>query len=223
MDLTTIATATEGPEYAEGRADAHDATRTLTLDAVTARVADYVQHAPTRMALGYMDRLIELHMEHDAVSAAEVELAWADHETARKQACARRSADRLRAFFNRERTADERPRRKTQVRQPHGRLLDTARYDRARTRPSPRTPRPHTPPRSRGERLPRLVLPQVPVPHPTRRTTPSQPNTPRRWTPLPCAYPCRHCHLFHVGNLPGHASHLRSTPHGVVHVKELTT
>lgn len=36
------------------------------------------------------------------------------------------------------------------------------------------------------------------------------------------SYQCRHCHLWHVGNLPGHASHLRTTPQGVIHVKELT-
>jgi hypothetical protein len=36
------------------------------------------------------------------------------------------------------------------------------------------------------------------------------------------SYPCRFCDLFHLGNLPGHASHLRTTPHGVYHVKDLT-
>ncbi|MGW1870964.1 hypothetical protein ACWCPS_36165 [Streptomyces mauvecolor] len=34
-------------------------------------------------------------------------------------------------------------------------------------------------------------------------------------------YPCRYCGLWHLGNRPGHATHLRSTPYGVVHVEEL--
>lgn len=36
------------------------------------------------------------------------------------------------------------------------------------------------------------------------------------------SYRCRHCALYHVGNLAGHASHLRTTSQGVVHVQELT-
>ncbi|MET9436953.1 hypothetical protein [Streptomyces sp. NPDC006551] len=36
-------------------------------------------------------------------------------------------------------------------------------------------------------------------------------------------YQCRHCGLWHLGNLPGRASHLRTTPQGVYHLKDLTT
>jgi hypothetical protein len=36
-------------------------------------------------------------------------------------------------------------------------------------------------------------------------------------------YPCDYCGLFHVGHRPGSATYLRDTPHGPVHIQELTS
>ncbi|MGW2863343.1 hypothetical protein [Streptomyces sp. NPDC001205] len=36
-------------------------------------------------------------------------------------------------------------------------------------------------------------------------------------------YPCRHCPWWHLGSSPGHASHLRTGPHGPVRVEEITS
>jgi hypothetical protein len=63
------------PDYAAGRADAYDDSRTLTLDQLHARTAHYIQHATLARATGYADRVLELRMETAAVTAAETELA----------------------------------------------------------------------------------------------------------------------------------------------------
>ncbi len=67
------------PEYAAGRADAYDDTRTLTLAQLADRAALYAEHAHLLRALGYADRVLEMRMEHAAVTAAETELAHTDH------------------------------------------------------------------------------------------------------------------------------------------------
>ncbi|MFD7980272.1 hypothetical protein [Streptomyces sp. NPDC059071] len=35
-------------------------------------------------------------------------------------------------------------------------------------------------------------------------------------------YRCPFCQCWHLGHLPGHATHLRKTIHGPVHVEDLT-
>jgi hypothetical protein len=79
LDLNTNSFASD-PEYAAGRADAYDDSHTLTLHALTARAAEYTEHGHLLRALGYMDRVLEMRMEHDAVTAAETELAHANRE-----------------------------------------------------------------------------------------------------------------------------------------------
>jgi hypothetical protein len=65
------------PGYAEGRADAYDAAELLTVDQLTARAAEYAEYADLPRAFGYMDAVLEHRLGHDAVTAAETELAWA--------------------------------------------------------------------------------------------------------------------------------------------------
>lgn len=79
----TVTPATGGfsntPTYFEGRADAYDDSKTLTLAELVVRAganADF--HPSLAYALGYMDRVIELRLEGDAVTAAEFELAYTD-------------------------------------------------------------------------------------------------------------------------------------------------
>jgi len=65
------------PAYADGRADAYDdITAGYTLDQLKARGAQYAEHADLPRAFGYMDTVLEHRMLHDAVTAAETELAW---------------------------------------------------------------------------------------------------------------------------------------------------
>jgi len=64
------------PAYTEGRADAYDDAELLTIDQLTARAAQYGEHADLPRAFGYMDTVLEARMLHDAVTAAETELAW---------------------------------------------------------------------------------------------------------------------------------------------------
>ncbi|MEU6979666.1 hypothetical protein [Streptomyces sp. NPDC046371] len=71
------------PEYAAGRADAYDDETTLTLEQLAARAALYAEHAHLLRALGYADRVLEKRLEHDAVTAAETELAHTDTGTHR--------------------------------------------------------------------------------------------------------------------------------------------
>jgi len=67
------------PAYADGRADAYDdITNSLTLDQLTARGAEYAEHADLPRAFGYADAVLEHHMLHAAVTAAETELAYTD-------------------------------------------------------------------------------------------------------------------------------------------------
>lgn len=65
-------------EYAAGRADAYDDAHHLTLHQLAARGAEYAEHAHLLRALGYADRVLEMRMEHAAVTAAETELAHTD-------------------------------------------------------------------------------------------------------------------------------------------------
>ncbi|MFF6931553.1 hypothetical protein [Streptomyces californicus] len=36
-------------------------------------------------------------------------------------------------------------------------------------------------------------------------------------------YRCRYCHGVHVGHAPGHATYLRTGPHGPTHIQEYAT
>ena len=64
------------PAHSIGRADAYDDAQTLTLGQLTIRAGMYADHHPAlAYAMGYMDRVIEMRLEQDAVAAAESELA----------------------------------------------------------------------------------------------------------------------------------------------------
>ncbi|MFK0288289.1 hypothetical protein ACIQVL_48630 [Streptomyces sp. NPDC090499] len=82
MTTQTIDLATNGfahdPDYSRGRADAYDASRTRTNDQMTVLAGMAADHATLPYALGFMDRVIELRLEQDAVAGAETELAWTD-------------------------------------------------------------------------------------------------------------------------------------------------
>ena len=70
------------PAHAAGRADAYDDAHTLTVEQLVIRAGMYADHHPDLpYAVGYMDRVIEMRLELDAVSGAEAELAWADRTT----------------------------------------------------------------------------------------------------------------------------------------------
>ncbi|MGW2740550.1 hypothetical protein ACWC4D_40955 [Streptomyces sp. NPDC001288] len=88
MTIQTIAPATNGfsahPDYALGRADAYDASHTRTNDEMTVLAGAAADHANLPYAFGFMDRVIELRLETDAVTAAETELVWADHTTTKE-------------------------------------------------------------------------------------------------------------------------------------------
>lgn len=76
MTFTTAATPfSNDPEYARGRADAYDDSKTRTVDEMVALMGMAIDYASIPYALGYSDRVTELRMETDAVSAAESELA----------------------------------------------------------------------------------------------------------------------------------------------------
>lgn len=60
-----------------GRADAYDDATTMTLDELVVRASAYVDFHPViDYARGYIDRILELRLELDAVSGAEAELAY---------------------------------------------------------------------------------------------------------------------------------------------------
>jgi hypothetical protein len=84
MTTMTITPALDGyatdPHYAAGRADAYDDEPHLTVDAQTARAAEYVEHAHLLRALGYMDATLERRLRHDAVTSAECLLAHTDQQ-----------------------------------------------------------------------------------------------------------------------------------------------
>lgn len=82
MSLMTLAPATTDDPHAyfQGRAEAHDDANTLTLDQLVVRGGIYGDHADLMYALGYLDRVLELRLEHDAVSGAEAELAHANRK-----------------------------------------------------------------------------------------------------------------------------------------------
>ena len=81
MSITTFNFITDGfssnPSHAAGRADAYDDSHTLPLSQLIVRAGMYADYHPDlAYAVGYMDRVIEMRLELDAVSAAETELAW---------------------------------------------------------------------------------------------------------------------------------------------------
>lgn len=83
MSLMTFDIVNDGfandPAHAAGRADAYDDSHTLTIDELVIRAALYADYHPSlAYAVGYMDRVIEMRLELDAVSAAETELAWTE-------------------------------------------------------------------------------------------------------------------------------------------------
>lgn len=63
------------PDYYLGRADAYDDSATRTVDEMVVLASMAADYAPLPYALGYMDRVIELRLELDAVAGAEAELA----------------------------------------------------------------------------------------------------------------------------------------------------
>jgi len=65
------------PAYYAGRADAYDDSTTRTLDQMTALASMAIDYADLPYAFGYSDRVNELHLEHDAVTPMEIELAHA--------------------------------------------------------------------------------------------------------------------------------------------------
>jgi hypothetical protein len=79
MSLMTLAPDTNpyanDPDYYRGRADAYDDSHTRTVDELVALTGMAIDYASIPYALGYFDRVAELRMETDAVSAAEAELA----------------------------------------------------------------------------------------------------------------------------------------------------
>ena len=85
MTIQTITQATNGfsadPDYSRGRADAYDASHTRTVDEMTVLAGMAADHATLPYALGFMDRVIELRLELDAVAGADTELAWTDRIT----------------------------------------------------------------------------------------------------------------------------------------------
>ncbi|MFF7476604.1 hypothetical protein [Streptomyces sp. NPDC008092] len=86
MSLMTFDVLTDGfandPAHSAGRADAYDDTKTLTVDELVIRAGMHADHHPNlAYAVGYMDRVIELRLELDAVSEAETELVWTDRIT----------------------------------------------------------------------------------------------------------------------------------------------
>ncbi|MFD5848332.1 hypothetical protein [Streptomyces chartreusis] len=87
MTIATIAPASanysQDPDYFRGRADAYDDSRTRTVDQMVVLAGMAIDYASIPYALGYFDRVTELRMETDAVSAAEAELAQTS--LARKQ------------------------------------------------------------------------------------------------------------------------------------------
>jgi hypothetical protein len=82
MTTMTIAPATgnyaDDPDYYAGRADAYDDTAGRTLDELIVLAGMAVDYASIPYALGYLDRVTELRLESDAVTAAETELAHTD-------------------------------------------------------------------------------------------------------------------------------------------------
>jgi len=92
MSLMTFTSMNDGftndPAHYIGRADAYDDAHTLTLDQLTIRAGMYADHHPAlAYAMGYMDRVIEMRLELDAVAAAESELAqtWLARKQGREQ------------------------------------------------------------------------------------------------------------------------------------------
>ncbi|MFI6653250.1 hypothetical protein ACIBI8_37380 [Streptomyces sp. NPDC050529] len=83
MTIGNALTGGQDPDYYNGRADAYDDSAQLTLDHLTVRAGIHADYAHLPYALGYMDRVLELRMEHDAVTAAETELAHTDLVDAR--------------------------------------------------------------------------------------------------------------------------------------------
>lgn len=83
MSLTSTETTgsdrADDPAYYEGRADAYDDSKTRTVTEMVVLASMAIDFASLPYALGYFDRVTELRMEDDMVTAAETELAHADH------------------------------------------------------------------------------------------------------------------------------------------------
>ncbi len=75
----TTDNSTHNPDYYQGRADAYDDSHTRTVDQMVVLAGTAADYAHLDYALGYMDRVIELRLETEAVTAAETELAHATH------------------------------------------------------------------------------------------------------------------------------------------------
>ncbi|MFD7980277.1 hypothetical protein [Streptomyces sp. NPDC059071] len=80
MILATTITGGHDPDFYAGRADAHDEHRDgAILTELTHRAAVIADlHPSTLYALGYSDRVLEIHREHSASTAAETNLAHTD-------------------------------------------------------------------------------------------------------------------------------------------------
>jgi len=79
MTIQTLTTAAghyaNDPEYYLGRADAYDDSATRTVDEMVVLASMAIDFASLPYAQGYSDRVTELRLELDVVSAAEAELA----------------------------------------------------------------------------------------------------------------------------------------------------
>lgn len=75
MTIAPTSSAAEHPDYYAGRADAYDDSATRTVDEMVVLASMAIDYASIPYARGYRDRVTELRMETDMVTAAEAELA----------------------------------------------------------------------------------------------------------------------------------------------------